>query len=246
MSDGPDNSPRLIRSVLDWWKSRVRHHGWVATGQEFLGELRDFVLESTPERRRQRYGDVEYDWDYRVDTTSATVSFRDRLLGVFHSAYQPTEPGPFHEMLDQLPIEYHDFTFIDLGCGKGRTLLMACDYPFRRIVGVELLPALHRVAVENARKYASDKQQCFRIDVVCDDARNFSFPPDPLVLYLFHPFPEPVLEQVIGTLERSLQQKPRPVYLIYYNPVLEHVLASRAHWERFGRSEHCAIYVAGR
>ena len=242
MASPPEKNFSFPRLLVDWWAQRVPKHGWIATTKEFFSELRDFILESTPERRRQRYGDVEFDWDHRVDTTSATVSFRDRLLGVFHSAYQPTEPEPFREMIDQLAIDYHHFTFIDLGCGKGRTLLMASDYPFRRVVGVELLPSLHSIALDNANKYTS-RQASAPIEVVCADARNFPFPDGPLVVYLFHPFPEPVLEEVLGNLERSLQQYPRPAYLIYYNPVLEHVLSSRQNWLRKSRTEHCAIYV---
>src|SRR5207237_3599958 len=97
--------------------------------------LGEFVRDSTQGRRRQRYGDVQYDWDYRVNTTSATVGWRNRLLGMFHSPYQPTEPSLFHEMLNALNIDFREFTFIDLGSGKGRVLLMAANYPFRRIVG---------------------------------------------------------------------------------------------------------------
>lgn len=96
-----------------------------------LSLLREFALDSLPSRRRQRYGDVDYDWDFRVDTTSANVGWRDRLLGMLHSPYQPTDPALFHEMLDSLKIDFRDFTFIDIGSGKGRTLLMASDYPFR-------------------------------------------------------------------------------------------------------------------
>ncbi len=42
-------------------------------------------------------------------------------------------------MMAALPIEFNQFTFIDLGSGKGRTLLMASDFPFRKILGVEIL-----------------------------------------------------------------------------------------------------------
>jgi hypothetical protein len=44
----------------------------------------EFLLDSLPSRRRRRYGDVDYDWDHRVDTTSATVNWRDRLLGLLN------------------------------------------------------------------------------------------------------------------------------------------------------------------
>src|SRR5437016_14673168 len=99
--------------------------------KEFLREICGFLLESTPERRRRRYGDVEYDWDYRVDKTSATIRLRDRLLGVFHSLYQ----------------------FLELGSGKGPTLVMVSDEPFRRIEGVELLPELHSMQVDYVSKF---------------------------------------------------------------------------------------------
>ncbi len=99
---------------------------------QFWNALRNlwvFVRESTPERRRKRYGDMEYDWEHRVNTTSGTVGWRARLLGSFHSAYQPTEPALFQEMMASLPVlspqfEFDQFTFLDLGSGKGRTLLM--------------------------------------------------------------------------------------------------------------------------
>jgi hypothetical protein len=179
-----------------------------------------------------------------VDTTSATVSFRDRLLGVFHSGYQPTEPGAFQEMLDSLAIDYKQFTFIDLGSGKGRTLLMASDYPFRRILGVELLPALHRAAAENIRRYKSERQKCFVMDSVCGDASEFVFPAEPTVLYLFNPFPEAVLQRVVANLEHSLGANPRPVYVVYHNPLLEHVLAGSPRLRKFGRAEQCSVYTA--
>jgi SAM-dependent methyltransferase len=183
------------------------------------------VRESTPERRRQRYGDMEYDWDNRVSTTSGTVSWRARLLGLFHSPYQPTEPALFREMMASLPIEFDQFTFIDLGSGKGRTLLMASEYSFRKIVGVELIAELHRAAEENIRDYRSPTQRCVQIEPLCADASEFVFPETPLVLYLFNPLPEGGLRRMIRNLEQSLEQSPRPFWIVYHNPAMDNILA---------------------
>src|SRR5258707_8821717 len=155
----------------------------VSIVSDFLGYLRD----STPERRRSRYGDMEYDWEHRVNTTSGGVGWRERLLGVFHSPYQPTDAVLFREMMATLPIDFNQFTFVDLGSGKGRTLLMASEYAFRRIVGVELLPELHRIAQENLRKFKSEKQRSFHLESRGEDARSFIFPNEPIMLYLFNP-----------------------------------------------------------
>lgn len=181
------SQPRLLTALSEWWKDNVSRLGVLSASRTVAVEIWRFLLESTPEKRRRRYGDVDYDWEYRVDTTSATVGWRDRFLGALHSPYQPTEPVLFHEMVGRLGIDFSEFTFIDLGSGKGRALLMAAEYPFRRIIGVELLPELNAIAQENLRRFNSEKRKCLNVETQCGDARQFVFPPAPTVLYLFNP-----------------------------------------------------------
>jgi len=241
---GPEShSPTLPDALRDWWRHNVAEQGTVATLRSLGSELWGFLRDSTPEQRRRRYGDVEYDWDYRVDITSATVGWHDRLLGVFHSPYQPTEPALFYEMLAQLDVNFSDYTFIDIGSGKGRTLLMASDYPFRRILGVELLPELDRTARENIAKYKSDKQKCFQIECCCADARSFPFPAEPVVLYLFNPLPRAGLAQMLDHLEHSIAKRPRKVYLLYHNPLHADLFARRNWIRQIGSTHQYSVYA---
>ena len=250
------NSPphiSVLQTAWQWWTHAAAYEGYFPATRRLLGVLWEFVRESTPERLRQRYGDADYDWDYRVNTTSGAVGWRDRLLGMFHSAYQPTEPAAFHEMLDalqqtpnpdQTTLNFHDFTFVDLGSGKGRTLLMASDYPFRRIIGVELLPSLHQIAQQNLRQYKSESQKCFTLEAICADATAFSFPEDPLVIYLFNPFPESGMRQVFVNLEQTLRAHPRPVYVLYHNPLLEHTLTERGPLRKIAGTHQYSLFVS--
>jgi SAM-dependent methyltransferase len=235
--------PTISQALFNWWRENLRHRGLLDTTIYFMQEMRDFLRDSTPARRLQRYGDIDFDWEHRVDTTEATVSLRNRFLGVFHSAYQPTAPEAFHEMIGALGIDYSRFTFLDLGSGKGRTLLMASDYPFRRVIGVELLPDLHEIALANIRKYKGGVGD--RVQSICIDARGFEFPNEPTVLFLFHPFPQPILETVIANFVQSLEEYPRVAYVIYHNPVLELVLAKQTRMRRMRHREQYAIFVAG-
>jgi SAM-dependent methyltransferase len=232
------------RSVWRWWQDAAAREGSVAATRHLLAALFEFLRDSTPARRRQRYGDAEYDWEHRVNTTSAAVGWHNRLLGIFHSPYQPTESSLFHEMIGALSardgFDFSEFIFIDLGSGKGRTLLMASDYSFRRIMGVELLPALNDVAQDNIAKYHSESQQCFGIKSICADATEFDFPIEPTVLFLFHPLPESGLRRVTANLERSLREHPRTVYLLYHNPLLGRVLGESAALERIGGTHQYA------
>ena len=244
MQSAREARPSLTQAILRWWREHSTCSGSLRTLRDFTALLGEFLLDSLPSRRRQRYGDADFDWDHRVDTTSATVKWRDRLLGMFHSPYQPTEPALFHEMLGALKINLQEFVFIDMGSGKGRTLLMASDHPFRRIIGVELLPALHQIAYENIRRYKGSSQRCFALESVCGNASEFSFPPEPLVLFLFNPLPEAGLIKVINNLEQSLWEHPRSVYVLYHNPVLEHVLAGYTWLKRIGGTHQYVIYAS--
>ena len=213
------SSYTLLQALRDWWAERHPKFGTMGSLRQFGKEMFEFLRESTPERERLRYGDIDYDWEHRVNTTEAAVSTRARLIGTLAgSLYQPTEPAVFREMLSSLPINYRDFTFIDIGSGKGRTLLMASDYPFRRIIGVELLPELHRIAQENIRKYKNENQKSFAIESQCVNAREFVLPEDPIVLYLFNPLPELGMRALLANLERSLKAHPRDAYFVYHNP----------------------------
>ncbi|HXY01937.1 MAG TPA: class I SAM-dependent methyltransferase [Terriglobales bacterium] len=211
---------------------------------ELVAILGQFLRESMPDRRRQRYGDVDFDWEHRVDTTSATVGWRNRFLGLLHSPYQPTDPALFHEMMDKLDIDFRRFVFVDIGSGKGRVLLMAADYPFRTIIGIELLPDLNQVAQENIRRYKNDSQRCFEIETLCGDAREFVFPSESLIVFLFNPLPEVGLANLLANLERSVKDDPRPVFLLYHNPLLEHLLADKRWLRKLGGTHQYSIYEA--
>ncbi len=234
---------QFLNALRVWWRNQSREEGSARAASLLVCNLWGFVRESTPERRRQRYGDMEYDWDNRVNTTTGTVGWRTRLLGLFHSPYQPTEPALFREMMASLPIDFDSFTFVDLGSGKGRTLLMASEYPFRKIVGVELLPELHRAAVENLSLYASESQKCKTLEAICGDAADFPFPVEPLVLYLFNPLPESGLRRVITRLDQSLSDHAREVYVLYHNPLLEQVLSGSAFLRKIGGTRQYSLYA---
>ena len=231
-----------MRSLREYCKRERASAGRLAAVRK-LGHVGwEFLRDSLPESMRQRYGDVDYDWEFRVDTTSATVGWRTRLLGLLNSPYQPIEPQLFREIMASLEIDFSQFTFLDIGSGKGRALLLAAEYPFRRIIGIELLPELNSAAEENIRKFLSEKRACSEIQTQCGDATDFSFPNEALVLLLFNPLPEAGLKKLLGNLETSLGKTPRPTRMIYANPVLEEVVADRSALTRVGGTHQYSLF----
>lgn len=240
----PEN--RHLKALLKtrWREARAQYGAWGAL-RRLAADAWEFLRDSTPGRRKSRWGDAEFDWDHRVDTTAGNVGNTTRLVAVLGgSPYQPSEPALFHEMLDGLALDWPQFTFLDIGSGKGRALMMAADYPFRRIVGVEIVPELHAVAVENIRQYRGPRQKCFAIESQLGDAREFQFPAEPLLVYLFNPLPQPALQLLLTNLEKSLVQHPRAVYVLYHNPLLEPALAASAKLKKVGGTHQYAVYAA--
>lgn len=235
----------LSRALHDWLSRNRSQYGVLGALRHCAADLWEFALDSTPARRRARFGDIDFDCDYRVNTTAAGQRWQTRLRALLAGApYQPSEPALFHQMMRALSLDFRHFAFMDLGSGKGRALLLAADYPFQRIVGVELLPELHEAALENIAHYHSPQQRCFSLESRCGNARDAEFPPEPLVIYLFNPLPEFDLARLIARLEESLRRHPRPVYIIYHNPLLEPVLARSEMLRKMSATHQYAIYAS--
>lgn len=244
MSPSTSSQPRIVDALQRYWHDLAARDGVFRATRQVLVAFWEFLRDSTPSRRKSRFGDADYDWDFRVNTTSGAVAWRDRLLGAFHSPYQPTEPALFHEMMNvlQKQVSLVEFTFLDLGSGKGRTLLMATDYPFRKIVGVELLPALHETAQENIARYQSESKKCLAIESICADATAFRLPDGPVVVYLFNPFPESGLRRMLSNALESLRLNSRPMFVIYHNPQLERLFGDDPAWQKIAGTHQYSIF----
>lgn len=116
-----------------------------------------------------------------------------------------------------------DDVFLDLGSGKGRVVLQAAAYPFRRVIGVELSPELQEVAAANvaARR---ESLRCRDVELVTADATQFVVPDDVTVVYLYNPFRGEVFASVVERLLESLDRAPRPLRVIYRTPLEEETL----------------------
>ena len=55
------------------------------------------------------------------------------------------------------PHPISSYTFLDIGSGKGRGLLVASEYRFRKVIGIELHPALATVARQNVAHWTASR-----------------------------------------------------------------------------------------
>ena len=159
-----------------------------------------------------------FDSYHNVDTCGSTVNQSE---GVKHVQYAGTHPRTISVMLRDLDIRHEEFVFIDLGSGKGRVLLGASEYPFKRVIGVEIDPKLHEIAVRNILRYRNATKRCHNVQSVCSDAAEYEFPLERAVLYFFNPFGPGIADQVLQNLAKSLNEHPREIVIINLGSRLE-------------------------
>jgi hypothetical protein len=123
-------------------------------------------------------------------------------------------PGYVRKVLDELPIPYEAYSFVDLGSGKGKVLLEAASYPFKSVEGVEFCPDLHMIAENNIRRYRGKIRCQGTVRSILGDAVDYMLPSGQVVIYLFNPFSGPVLTKVIDNIRLSANACPRNIFII--------------------------------
>jgi SAM-dependent methyltransferase len=161
-----------------------------------------------------------FDLEHNIET-SARIHETDLEIAdpnwIHASAYFPTPSRFLKEALVGLDIRFEDFTFVDLGSGKGRVLFMASEFSFRKIIGVEISPELHALSRRNIASYKGE-QRCNDIHPVCMDFTKFEFPEAPLFIFLYNPASPYLTNVVARNLMRSLNKRPREVWILYVTP----------------------------
>lgn len=167
-------------------------------------------------RATRRLGDLMFERD--VDTSqraTEVVHFHpDRVW------YQASGWSYLRRAIPRSDVSGED-VFLDLGCGKGRVVIQAAEqYPFARVIGVEISEELSRVARENVsrRRRGLDSG---RVEIVTADAARYAMPEDVTVVYLYYPFVGATFEKVLTGIVQSLARKPRRFRLVYCLPIME-------------------------
>lgn len=130
-------------------------------------------------------------------------------------------------ILNKVPVNKNESTLLDYGCGKGRVIIAAASYQYKKIIGVEL-SSLINIAENNIDKMKHRKTK--NIVLKKCDAQDYKVPSDVNIIYFFNPFKGGVLENVIRNIYSSYKETPRKIYIIYFNNVQFDKIISHQDW----------------
>ncbi len=217
----------IVRRVRHW----VANRGWRGLFGEVLRRLKlklhagTNAVAGAPGRLPAA---AIHPFDARYDVDTSGLIWGDSLNSgekgeYWATGYYGISPSVLWEALDRLDLDWPSYAFLDIGCGKGRALMLALRYPFRQIVGIELSPELTRIANQNLAQFHPEWRTGATAVAIAGDATRFDLPDGPTLIYLYHPFAAPVMRHFLRLLAASLERDPRQVYLMYVNPELDHL-----------------------
>ncbi|MFP5237785.1 MAG: class I SAM-dependent methyltransferase [Acidobacteriota bacterium] len=190
----------------------------------------------TPLARKLLRGRHPFDLQHGTDTGGLLYA-RDLPTGHAHDAfnegYYATAPSLFlglisrwEDTLARVALRVSDYHFMDLGCGKGRVLLLASELPFRGVTGVELHAGLCASATRNVEHWMRRPRACPLVSVVHGDVLDLALPDEPVVLFLFNSFGAEVMRPLVERLVAAAQRRTAPIDLLYLHPDWAEMVAS--------------------
>jgi hypothetical protein len=151
------------------------------------------------------------------------------------TAYYGVAPSILRTLIDHWlatppPHPISRYTFVDIGAGKGRAMLLASQLPFHQVIGIELNPDMADIAQTNLdiwqASHAADTtaSKISPTRLLQQDALEYDLPRTPTLAFLFHPFEAPVLKSLLRRIETQFSNRPGTLDILYVNAECRTVL----------------------
>jgi SAM-dependent methyltransferase len=176
-----------------------------------------------------------FDREFGVDTLGGVAEdqiTQDKRLAAQIAGYLGSQPSIVRRSLAALgPVE--EYTLLDFGCGKGRAAIVASEFPFRQVIGVELSRELSAQARANVSIMTSRFPERPRITIVNANVLDYALPAGKLAIFAFHPFGAEILAGVVKRLEVALAGMTPHIFFVYDNPTYGEVLDASPAFRRY-------------
>jgi hypothetical protein len=176
-----------------------------------------FRLRLRMEDQRSRAYDAKHGVETATEVRLSDVGIAAQDVERGNTIYRVTWGWLILEALAQLRIDHTSYTFIDYGSGKGKAMLMASDFPFKRIIGLEYGKGLHAIASANCRAYRSPAQKCHSLEPILSDVLDYDPPPGPIVCFMCNPFDQPTMRRVFDRWRARYESGEREIRIMYLN-----------------------------
>jgi SAM-dependent methyltransferase len=167
-----------------------------------------------------------FDEEFGVETSGfigGGVLAGEGRHGRFATAYHGIPPSRLRRALEMWratdgTLDIGNVAFVDIGCGKGRAVMLATEMGFREVLGVELSGELVAVAERNLERWRELGLAKCSVRVVQGDAIAVDLPRGPLLVYLYNPFQATVMRLLLERLAVIAAAEREQIDVLYVTP----------------------------
>lgn len=181
------------------------------------------------------YHEIKGERKYKLDTTYINNLKQVEVIGENKTAayiYQPVNYYMLERAFAFLKEENISGALVDFGCGFGRILIVAANFGYTKITGVEFVPLLCNEARKNIQKAQTDFPET-RFEIFCGDAIDYNIQKEENIFTFFNPFDERVMLPVVKNILKSIREFPRKISVVYFNPTEKEIFLSAGFEEIF-------------
>lgn len=132
-----------------------------------------------------------------------------------------------------IPGSKRDWTFVDVGAGRGRVMVEAAKQPYKQVVGIELVRGLKLDADANLAAMDPKTVKAEMVDNRLADATTFDVPAGPLVFYLANTLGGELLQRFLDHVLDHHATSGSEMLFFYMNPESPEVFAAEDRLEPF-------------
>ena len=205
-------------NILKSIRESIKNRGIDDTFQVMLSYIIDYFFDI-------KYGTDTFSW---VELENLEIESKNIQRG---EKYQPTHAMQLRNLFRKLQIP-RDKTIVDLGSGKCRVLLVAAEYGFKKVRGIEFSKELCRIANQNFISFSKSYPNGTKFDIIQADVEEYQIRDDEDIFYLFNPFDDVILSKVLNKIINSIKKRNRKVWIIYFNALHKGVIEKSKHFTK--------------
>ncbi|PWT70647.1 MAG: hypothetical protein C5B59_19775 [Bacteroidetes bacterium] len=199
------------------------------------------------------YYEIKGERKYHINTIGENElkSLKARGIDISHfHIYMPVNYYVLEHLMQEIVRFNGNKTFLDIGCGKGRVLIVAATYGFEHITGVDISEEFCDEAEAITQRYSSKNPQA-DFTIVNVDACKYDIPNEVTTIFLFNPFDEIIMNEVVNNIIKSQHRCSRDIRVIYAYPehksiFLEHGFVETFCLKKWNHFEGVILHLVGK
>ena len=187
-----------------------------------------------------------FDIKYMLNTSSFKYIHELQIESenkIYGKPYMPTDYLIFRDLFKSLNCNFQEYTFVDFGSGKGKVLLLASEYGFKQLKGIEFSKELCDICTNNINKIQKRKKKKLNIQVIFLDAAIYEINPVDNFFYFYNPFEQEVFKRVLDNIDQSISKYTRKVYIVYIKPLHKDLFINRPYKILYNIENEAIIYT---